>query len=183
MPKAHCCKAIDRCHRDAGHQGCDWTWTLVEAQKEDPELGAAITRLKTDFPKECGWTECLAKLKQLMGPAKDTLDGRAVLRTTDKLTLSGRVLYQRHHLEDVHDVIKRLSYPEHIAGRRLTDAIEMQDIKDVIGHGHWWKTDSGGLEHVRMWCKPLRTAKGETPTRGKIHGHLWCQLLLLPPCR
>ena len=84
----------------------DW----VEAQKEDPELGAAITWLKTDFPKECGWTEHLAKLKQLMGPAKDTLDGRAVLRTAHKLILSGGVLYQRHRLEDA-QIIKQFVVP------------------------------------------------------------------------
>ena len=80
----------------------DW----AEAQKEDSELGAAITWLKTDFPKECGWTEHLAKLKQLMGPAKDTPDGRSVLSTADKLTLSGGVLHQRHHLEDAQDIMK-----------------------------------------------------------------------------
>ena len=46
----------------------DW----AEGQREDPELGAAITWSKTDFRKECCWTENLAKLKQLMGPVKDT---------------------------------------------------------------------------------------------------------------
>ena len=157
----------------------DW----VEAQKEDPELGAAITWLKTDFPKECSWTEHLAKLKQLMGPAKDTPDGRAVLRTTDKLTLSGGVLYQRHYLEDAQDIIKQFVMPRAHHQRRWTDVIEMQDIKGVIAHGHWWKTDSGGLEHVKTLCKPSRTAKGATPMSGKIHGYLWCQLLLLPPWR
>ena len=78
----------------------DW----AKAQKEDPELGAAITWLKMDFPKKSSWAKCLAKLKQLMGPGKETPDGRAVLRTTDKLTLSGGVLYQRHHLTDAQDI-------------------------------------------------------------------------------
>ena len=57
-----------------------------------------------DFPNESSWAECLAKLKQLMGPTKETPDGRVILRTADKLTLSGGVLYQtpsqghpRHH--------------------------------------------------------------------------------------
>ena len=80
----------------------DW----AEAQEEDPELGAAIAWLKTDFPKESSWAECLVKLKQLMGPTKETQDGRAVLRTADKLTLSGGVLYQKHHLKDAQDIIK-----------------------------------------------------------------------------
>ena len=40
----------------------DW----AEAQKEDPKLGVAITWLKTNFLKECDWTGCLAKLKQLL---------------------------------------------------------------------------------------------------------------------
>ena len=71
-----------------------------EAQKENLELGATITWLKT------GLTECLTKLKQLMGPAKDTPDSRVVLRTADKLTLSGGVLYQRHHLKDTQDIMK-----------------------------------------------------------------------------
>ena len=30
MPRAHCRKAIDGCHRDAGHQGHDLIWMLVE---------------------------------------------------------------------------------------------------------------------------------------------------------
>ena len=30
VPRAHHWKVIDGCHRDAGHQGHDWTWTLVE---------------------------------------------------------------------------------------------------------------------------------------------------------
>ena len=55
----------------------------AKAQKEDPELGAAIVWLKMDFPKESSWAECLTKLKQLMGPAKETPDGRVVLRTAD----------------------------------------------------------------------------------------------------
>ena len=76
----------------------------AEAQKEDPKLGATITWLKTDFLKECGGTEHLTKLKQLMGPAKDIPDGRVVLRTAKKLTLSGGSLisqtsqkHPRHH--------------------------------------------------------------------------------------
>ena len=72
----------------------------AKAQKGDQEQGAAIAWLKMDFPKESSWAKHLAKLKQLMGPAKETSDGGVVLRTTDKLTLSGRVLYQRHCLED-----------------------------------------------------------------------------------
>ena len=46
-----------------------------------------------------------------MGPAKDTPDGRADLRTANKLTLSGGVLYQRHHPEDTQDVIKQFVMP------------------------------------------------------------------------
>ena len=30
MPRAHCRKEIDGCHRDVGHQGHDQTWTLVQ---------------------------------------------------------------------------------------------------------------------------------------------------------
>ena len=61
----------------------DW----AKAQKENPELGAAITWLRMDFLKESSWAEHLAKLKQLMGPMKETPDGRVVLRTVDKLTV------------------------------------------------------------------------------------------------
>ena len=85
----------------------DW----AEVEKEDPELGATITWLMTNFPKECGWTECLAKLKQLMGPANDTPDSRAVLRTADKLISSGGVLDQRHCLKDAQDIIKQFVMP------------------------------------------------------------------------
>ena len=85
----------------------DW----VKAQKEDQELGTAIAWLKTDFLKESSWAECLAKLKQLMGSTKETPDGRVVLRTTDKLTLSGGVQYQRHHLKDAKDIIKQFVVP------------------------------------------------------------------------
>ena len=50
-----------------------------KAQKEDPELGAAIAWFKTDFPKESSWAERLAKLKQVMGAVRAAVTAAPVI--------------------------------------------------------------------------------------------------------
>ena len=135
----------------------------AEAQKEDPELGAAITWLKTNFPLECGWTEHLAKLKQLMGPAKDTPDGRAVLRTVDKLTLSGGVLYQRHCLKDAQDVIKQFVMPR-AHHQKVTDGCHRdaghqgRDQKwTLVEDRFWWPRACEDVVQAVKNCKKCNT--------------------------
>ena len=77
--------------------------------------------------------ECLAQLKQLMGLAKNTPDGRAVLITADKLTLSGGVLYQSHWVEKAKDVIKQFIMPR-AHHRKVIDGCH----RDAGYQGHDW---------------------------------------------
>ena len=52
----------------------------AEAQCEDPEIKATM-----------------AKLKSRLGTKKNTPEGRSILQNTDKLTLSGGLLYYRYN--------------------------------------------------------------------------------------
>ena len=70
----------------------DW----AEAQREDPEIEAAMDWCCLNKKKSEPWTEQLAKLKSRLGSKKNTPDGRSILYNADKLTLSGGLLYYRH---------------------------------------------------------------------------------------
>ena len=78
-----------------------------------------------------------------MGPAKDTPDGRVVLKTTDKLTLSGRVLYQKHCLKDVQDIIKQFIMPR-AHHRKAIDGCHR-------GAGHQGHDQTSTLVEDRFW--------------------------------
>ena len=70
----------------------DW----AEAQREDPEIKAAMDWCPLDKKKSEPWTEQLAKLKSRLGTKKNTPEGRSILQNTDKHTLSGGLLYYRY---------------------------------------------------------------------------------------
>ena len=70
----------------------DW----AEAQREDPEIKAAMDWCCLDKKKSEPWTEQLAKLKSRLGTKKNTPEGRSILQNADKLTLSGGLLYYRY---------------------------------------------------------------------------------------
>ena len=70
----------------------DW----AEAQCEDPEIKATMDWCRLDRRKSQPWTEWLAKLKSRLGTKKNTHEGRTILQNTDKLTLSGGLLYYRY---------------------------------------------------------------------------------------
>ena len=151
----------------------------AKAQKEDTELGAAIAWLKMDFPKESSWAKCLTKLKQLMGPVKETPDGRVVLRTADKLTLSGGVLYQRHRLEDTQDVIKQFVIPQAHCWKVIDSC--HRDMGHQ-GHDQTWTLVEGRFWWPRAredFIQAVKNCNRLTPMKVNIHRHLWCQLLLL----
>ena len=69
----------------------DW----AEAQREDPEIKAAMDWCHLDKRKSEPWTEQLAKLRSRLGTKKNTPEGRSILWNADKLTLSGGLLYYR----------------------------------------------------------------------------------------
>ena len=70
----------------------DW----AEAKHEDPEIEATMDWCCLNKKKLESWMEQLAKLKYRLGPKKNTLEGRSILRNADKLTLSGGLLYYRY---------------------------------------------------------------------------------------
>ena len=67
----------------------DW----AEAQREDPEIEAAMDWCHLDKKKSEPWIGQLTKLKSRLGSHKNTPAGKSLLRNADKLTLSGGLLY------------------------------------------------------------------------------------------
>ena len=70
----------------------DW----AEAQREDPEIEAAMDWCHLFRRKPQPWTEQLTKLKFRLGTEKNTPKGKSILRNADELTLLGGLLYYRH---------------------------------------------------------------------------------------
>ena len=70
----------------------DW----AEAQCEDPEIKATMDLCHLDKRKLEPWTEQLVKPKSRLGSKKNTPEERSILWNTDKLTLSGGLLYYRY---------------------------------------------------------------------------------------
>ena len=66
---------------------------LAKAQCEDLEIEATMDWCHLDRRKSQPWTEQLAKFKSKLGTKKNTPEGRSILQNTDKLTLSGGLLY------------------------------------------------------------------------------------------
>ena len=128
----------------------DW----AEAQCEDPEIEAAMDWCLLDRRKSQPWTEQLAKLKSRLGAKKNTPKGRSILRNTDKLTLSGELLYYRYkpkyHIEEVKCFIApRAHWMTAIDGCHCD-----------TGHQGKKRMDSGGLESLRMSTRQSRTVSG-----------------------
>ena len=67
----------------------DW----AEAQREDPEIEAAMDWCHLDKKKSEPWIGQLTKLKSRLRSLKNTSAGRSLLKNVDKLTLSGGLLY------------------------------------------------------------------------------------------
>ena len=70
----------------------DW----AEAQREDPEIKATMDWCCLIKKKLEPWTEQLVKLKSRLGSKENTPEGRSILQNTDKLTLSGGLLYHSY---------------------------------------------------------------------------------------
>ena len=78
----------------------DWT----QAQREDPELEATLEWCLNDKKKGTPWAQQLEKLKSCLGSLKNQPEGKCIVRNTDKLTLSGGMLYYQHspkYLEEI----------------------------------------------------------------------------------
>ena len=73
----------------------DW----AEAQCDDPEIEATMDWCRLNRRKSQPWTKQLAKLKSRLGTKKNTPEGRSILCNTDKLTLSGGLLYYRYKIQ------------------------------------------------------------------------------------
>ena len=67
----------------------DW----AQAQREDPELEAALDCCLNDKKKGTPWTQQLEKLKAHLGPLKNQPEGKCIFWNADKLTLLGGILY------------------------------------------------------------------------------------------
>ena len=70
----------------------DW----ARAQREDPDIKATMDWCHLNKKKLEPWMEQLAKLKSRLGPKKNTPEGRSILWSADKLTLSGGLLYYQY---------------------------------------------------------------------------------------
>ena len=68
----------------------------AEAQQEDLEIGAAMDWCWLDSKKSKPWAQQLLKFKSRLGPNKNTLTGKSLLRNADRLTLCGGLLYHRY---------------------------------------------------------------------------------------
>ena len=66
----------------------DW----AEAQREDPEIEAAMDWCHLDKKKSEPWIGQLTKLKSRLKSHKNTPAGKSLPRNADKLTLSGGLL-------------------------------------------------------------------------------------------
>ena len=65
----------------------------ARAQREDPELEAALDSCLNDQKKGAPWPQQLEKLKAHLGPLKNQPEGKCTVRNADKLTLLGGILY------------------------------------------------------------------------------------------
>ena len=70
-------------------QVTDW----AQAQREDPELEAALDWCLNDKKKGTSWDQQLEKLKACLGPLKNQPEGKYIVWNADKLTLSGGISY------------------------------------------------------------------------------------------
>ena len=60
----------------------------AEAQREDPEIKAAMDWCCLDRKKNEPCTQQLARLKSRLGSGKNSPEGKSILQNADKLTLS-----------------------------------------------------------------------------------------------
>ena len=78
----------------------DW----AQAQREDPELEAALDWCLNDKKKGTLWAQQLEKLKAHLGPVKNKPEGKCIVQNADRLTLLGGILYYQHnpkYLEEI----------------------------------------------------------------------------------
>ena len=85
----------------------DW----AEAQREDPEIEAAMDWCHLNKKKSEPWIGQLTKLKSRLGSHKNTPAGKSLLRNVDKLTLSVGLLYYWHKSKYQLEEVKRLVVP------------------------------------------------------------------------
>ena len=68
----------------------------AEAQREDPEIEAAMDWCRLDRKKSKPWAQQLLKFKSRLGLNKNTPAGKSLLRNADWLTLCGGLLCHRY---------------------------------------------------------------------------------------
>ena len=78
----------------------DW----AQAQREAPELEAALDWCLNDKKKGTPWAQQFEKLKACLQPLKNQPEGKCIVSNADKLTLLGGILYYQHnpkYLEEI----------------------------------------------------------------------------------
>ena len=83
----------------------------AEAQWDDPEIRAAMDLCQLDRKKSKPWAQQLLKFKSHLGPNKNTLAGKSLLRNADQLTLCGGLLYHRYTPKYQVDKVKHFVVP------------------------------------------------------------------------
>ena len=118
----------------------DW----AETQWEDPEIEATMEWHHLNKKKSEPWMGQLAKLKSRLGFKKNTPEGRSILQNTDKLTLSGGLLYYRHKPKYQFEEVKCFVIPRahrraaidgchHDAGHQ-----DKKRTESLVSDQFWW---------------------------------------------
>ena len=116
----------------------------AEAQWEDPEIGAAMDWCWLDRKKSELWAQQLLKIKSHLGPNKNTLAGKSLLRNADWLTLCGGLLYHRYIPKCQVDEVK------HFVVLRAHRRIAIDGCHHDVGHQGKKRTKS--LVSDQFWC-------------------------------
>ena len=132
----------------------DW----AEAQCEDPEIKVDMDWCCLNRRKSQPWTEQLTKLKFRLGTKKNTPEGRSILRNTDKLTLSGGLLYYRHkpknQIEEVkHFVIPKAHWRTAIDGCHCNAGHQGRKEQSLISDRFWWPGVFKDVNRAVQNCK------------------------------
>ena len=116
----------------------------AEAQREDPEIGAAMDWCQLDRMKSELWAQQLLKFKSRLGPHKNTPAGKSLLRNADWLTLCEGLLYHRYMPKYQADKVKRFIVLR--AHRRTAIDGCHPDVghqgkkrtESLVSDGFWW---------------------------------------------
>ena len=145
----------------------------AEAQWEDPEIGAAMDWCQLNRKKSELWAQQLLKFKSHLGPNKNTLTGKSLLRNADWLTLCGGLLYHRYTPKYQVDEVKRFIVPRHTEGLPLMVVIMMWDTKARRECRALSLIDSGGQVSMKMLTRQSRIADDVNSMEGGRKGLPW----------